>query len=109
MFIQMISLLIISTIAGILIFIIKFTDPNTTPSPSREQLYPFGHALLYAGVYGIGAIFGLSYIGEFLPFDSWPRLFGLLMFGGYGLSILAVAWFGYKVGRRKYGENNDGE
>jgi hypothetical protein len=99
MLIQIILLLILSTIVGLVVLIAKLTDPNSTPSPSREQIYPFGFALLFAGVYGIGALFGLFYIGRILPFDGW--LAGLMMWAFYGLSILAVALLGYKIGGRK--------
>jgi hypothetical protein len=91
--------LILCTIAGVVVFIAKLTDPNTTPSPSRERLYPFGYAMLFAGVYGLGALFGLFYLGEIFPFEGW--LAGLMMWAIYGLSILAAAALGYKVGGRK--------
>jgi hypothetical protein len=99
MLIQIIFLLILCTIAGAVVFIAKLTDPNFTPSSSRERIYPFGYALLFAGISGLGLLFVISYIGTFLPSDS--VFISMTLLAGYGLSILAAAILGYKVGQPK--------
>jgi len=105
--IQLFCLLLLSIVTGIVLCLAAATDPNTTPSPQRQRLFPIGLCLVLApsGLilgtalgHRIGEI-GASITGS-LP-ELLPGIGGLAGAGlGTLIGLVASVWLGHVRNRR---------
>jgi hypothetical protein len=96
---QLFLFLILLLLAGIVACLAALTDPNSTPNPNRQLLFPIGLSILL----GIGGALMLTYalaevVGALGGSDGFVGV--ATMLAGFGLSGIAGGVSGLVLGFR---------